>query len=145
MKDQTVNENQMAVLFVDDDPIAHTLIDEFLGGRTVFHAYSGEDAMVVVEQENPPIVITDIYMEQMDGIALTRRIKKFRNTVQVIVITGDSEMSNLLNALDAGANDFLVKPLEKNKLMHALNLTEAKILRWKEALKDLFVKQAGKE
>ena len=145
MKTPEINENQTAVLFVDDDPIAHTLIDEYLADRTVFHAYSAEDAMVVVEQENPPIVITDIYMDQMDGIALTRRIKKFRNTVQVIVITGDSEIHNLLNALDAGANDFLVKPLEKNKLMDALKLTEAKILRWKDALRDLFVKQAGKE
>ncbi|MBN2809001.1 MAG: response regulator [Deltaproteobacteria bacterium] len=132
---------KLSVLFVDDDPVAHLLIDDYLAGRKVHHAYSAEDALILVEKENIPIVITDIYMEKMDGIELTRKIKKNRSTHQVIIITGDSETINLLNALDAGANDFLVKPLKKEKLLEAVDSTEAKIQRWKDALKDLFSKK----
>ncbi|MCP3945170.1 MAG: response regulator [Desulfobacteraceae bacterium] len=139
--DQKDSKQQIPILFVDDDPLAHTLIDVHLEGRMVYHAYSAEDALTIMEKENIPIVIADIYMEEMDGIEFTRKIKKIQNTVQVIIITGDSETYNLVNALDAGANDFLVKPLIKEKLIEALEHTEAKIQRWKDALKDIFSKK----
>jgi CheY-like chemotaxis protein len=138
-------ETKMPILFVDDDPVAHALIEDYLGGRKVHHAYSAEDALILVENENISIVITDIYMEEMDGIELTKKIKKNRSTIQVIIITGDSETINLLNALDAGANDFLVKPLKKEKLIKAVKDTETKIQRWKDALKDLFSKKRGEK
>jgi CheY-like chemotaxis protein len=138
-------ETKMPILFVDDDPVAHALIEDYLGGRNVHHAYSAEDALILVENENISIVITDIYMEEMDGIELTKKIKKNRSTIQVIIITGDSETINLLNALDAGANDFLVKPLKKEKLIKAVKDTETKIQRWKDALKDLFSKKRGEK
>jgi len=138
-------ETKMPILFVDDDPVAHALIEDYLAGRKVHHAYSAEDALTLVENENISIVITDIYMEEMDGIELTRKIKKNRSTIQVIIITGDSETINLLNALDAGANDFLVKPLKKEKLINAVESTETKIQRWKDALKDLFSKKRERE
>lgn len=134
---------QIPILFVDDDPMVHTLMDDYLQGRPLHHAYSAEDALVIAEEENIPIIISDIYMEAMDGIELTRRIKKIRNTTQVIIMTGDGETNNLLNALDAGANDFLVKPIKKEKLMEAIESTEAKIQRWKDALKDLFIIKRG--
>jgi len=60
-------------------------------------------------------------------------------------VTGDNETVNLINALDAGANDFLVKPIKKEKLIEALESTEAKMQRWKDALKDLFSKKGGSE
>ena len=142
-KELNDSKKQMPILFVDDDPIAHTLMRECLKGRKVHYAYSAEDALAIMEEESIPIVITDIYMEEMDGIEFTRKVKKIRNTVQVIIITGYSETENLINALDAGANDFLVKPLKKDKLIEALESTEAKIVRWKDALKDLFSKKRG--
>lgn len=135
---------QLSLLFVDDDPVTHKLIDKYLAGRKVHHAYSAEDALKVLDKEDIPIIVTDIYMEEMDGIELTRRIKKIRNTVQVIIVTGDSETTSLVNALDVGANDFLVKPINKDSLIVALESAEAKIQRWKNALKDLFDKKRRK-
>ncbi|MCP3925588.1 MAG: response regulator [Desulfobacterales bacterium] len=134
-------KKHLPVLFVDDDSIAHDLIDHYLEGWKVHHSYSAEDALELMEKENISIVITDIFMEEMDGIDFTKKIKILRNTVQVIIITGDSNMNNLINALDVGANDFLVKPLKKETLLDALESTEAKIIRWKKALKDLFSKK----
>lgn len=134
-------EKQLSLLFVDDDEIAHTLIGDFLKGRELHHAYSAEEALNIIDDNNIHIVITDIIMDEMDGIALTRKIKQIRNTIQVIIITGDNETDNLINALDAGANDFLVKPLKKEDLMVALKSTEEKIMRWRNALRNLFVKK----
>jgi two-component system response regulator YesN len=140
-----VNEIKMPVLFVDDDAVAHELIDKYLEGRKVHHAYSAEDALLIADTENIPIVVTDIYMEEMDGIELTRKLKKNRCLIQVIVITGGSETMNLLNAMEAGANDFLVKPLTMTKLIEAVGGAEAKIGRWQGALRDIFSRKRGKE
>ncbi len=132
------NGIMMPVLFVDDDPVAHVLIDKYLEGRRVHHAYSAEDALLIADEENIPIVVADIYMEEMDGIELTRRLKKSSCLIQIIVITGDSETIDIINALEAGANDFLVKPLTMEKLVEAVANTEAKIERWQGALKYIF-------
>ncbi len=132
---------KLPILFVDDNPVAHKLVDTYLSGRQVLHAYSAEDGLVIAGEQGVPIVITDIHMDEMDGITFTKKLKKIRNTVQVIIVTGDSETTNLLNALDAGANDFQVKPLEKEKLIEAVQSAEAKIQRWKDALLDLFSKK----
>lgn len=61
-------KKHLPVLFVDDESMAHDVIDHHLEGWEVHHAYSAEDALEVMEKENISIVITDIFMEEMDGI-----------------------------------------------------------------------------
>jgi DNA-binding NtrC family response regulator len=132
----------LPILFVDDDSIAHKVIDRHLEGWDVHHVYSAEDALELMEKNDISIVITDIFMENIDGIELTKKIKMISSTIQVIIVTGASDTINLINALDVGANDFLIKPLQKEKLLEALEIAEAKIKRWKNALKDLFKKRS---
>ncbi len=131
-------KQHIPILFVDDDTIAHKLINKFLEDWPVHHAYSAEEALEITETEKNLIIITDIYMDGMNGIELTRKIKKSNQTAQIIVVTGGTETINLLNALDAGASDFLLKPIKKSKLIEVLESTEVKVKRWKETLKHIF-------
>lgn len=77
------------------------------------------------------VVVADLYMPGMDGLELLRRIKQANGIVQVIVITASERMEDLVSALEAGANDFLLKPLDKQALEDVLESALARIQRWK--------------
>jgi len=130
--------NQEPILVVDDDPVQHTLINSYLRHRQVSHAHSPGEALDILRQEDILVVIMDLYMPEMDGLELLRRIKRSNGIVQVIVITASEEMEDLLKALEAGANDFLLKPLDKQALDRALENALARISRWKSTLMELF-------
>jgi FixJ family two-component response regulator len=69
---------------------------------------------------------------------LLRRIKQSNGLVQVIVITASEQMEDLIGALEAGAHDFLLKPLERQDLEDALENALARLDRWKRTLMALF-------
>ena len=130
--------SQEPILVVDDDPVQHALIKNYLRHRRVSHAHSPGEALDILRQEDILVVIMDLYMPEMDGLELLRRIKRSNGIVQVIVITASEEMEDLLKALAAGANDFLLKPLDKQALDRALENALARISRWKSTLMELF-------
>lgn len=134
------NEN-FPILFVDDDPIAHKLMEVYLRNWKVYYAYSGEDALDILDKENVQVVITDINMPNMNGIDLLKKIKKKHGTVQVIILTGENQIEYLISALSQGANDFLLKPVSKEKIEEALEYTLQKIKRWKTVMKQIFIKK----
>lgn len=134
------SKQMFPILFVDDDILAHKMMEVFLKDWKVFYALSAEDALNIMDKENIQIVITDINMPEMNGIELMHRIKKKFGTTQIIIVTAEDDIEHLINALSAGANDFLLKPLTKDKIDSALENTVQKIARWKKAMKDLFDK-----
>ena len=77
-------------------------------------------------------------MPEMDGMEMLRRVKRHNGIVQVMVITASGETDDLLKALEARANDFLLKPLDKRSLEDALENALARITRWKSTLLELF-------
>ena len=104
------------------------------------YAFSAEDALEAIDKEDIQVVITDISMPGMNGIELLRRIKKRHGAVQVIMVTASEELADLTDALEAGANDFLLKPLQREDMEIALKNTFAKINRWKIMMKSLYEK-----
>lgn len=128
----------LPVLYVDDDPITHKFVQAYLSDWDMRSAMSGAEALEMLDKENIQIVITDIKMPGMDGIQLLREIKRVHGTVQVIMATSTSEIDHLIAALQAGANDFLTKPLSREDLEEALTNSLKKINRWKRAMRELF-------
>ena len=126
------------VLLVDDDPVQHALVGKYLQNRPVRHAYSASEALHILQQEDILLVILDLYMPEMDGMEMLRRVKRHNGIVQVMVVTASEEAEDLLRALEAGANDFLLKPLDKRSLEDALENALARINRWKCTLLELF-------
>lgn len=104
------------VLLVDDEKLERVLIRkgydwEGNGFEIVGEAGSGEEALEFFERKQPDIVLTDINMPYMDGLALTEKIKEHSPKCRVIIITGYREFEYARKALKLGVKDFILKPV----------------------------------
>ncbi len=97
-------------------------------GYQVFTAENGLDGLEIFDREQPPIVLTDIKMPGMDGIAVLKGIKERSPQTEVIVITGHGDMDLAIRALNLDATDFINKPIQRQVLEQALKNALA---RWR--------------
>lgn len=115
--------DRLSVLVVEDTlPMQKLIVSvlESLGVGHVYSADSGERGFEIFKRVNPDIVISDWHMVPMDGIALTREIRKNmlspNRMVPVVLVTGYSAIARVAEARDAGVTEFLVKPFSANDL-----------------------------
>jgi two-component system KDP operon response regulator KdpE len=106
------------VLIVDDEPQIARALGTVLSmqGYLVRTVDEGQTALSNVSEWRPELVITDLMMEQMDGIELCRRIRSASN-VPIIVLSGESEERSKVEALDSGADDYIMKPFGTDELL----------------------------
>ena len=102
------------VLLVDDDRSMGDMLVRALGkkGFVARHTSSGVEALQAIEKDSYDVVVTDLNMKGLDGIALCRRIVDSQPDVPVIVITAFGSMETAISAIRAGAYDFITKPFE---------------------------------
>lgn len=102
------------ILVVDDEPRLCAILQEFLElhGFTVQTAASGEEALERMEQTPPTVVLLDIQLCGMDGLATLKKIKAMPSNPTVIMMTGLEEEELMERALALGANDYVVKPFD---------------------------------
>ena len=110
-------------LIVEDNKFRQTVVGRVLaalGVREVRECDDGADALKVLKTFPADIVITDWAMEPLDGIELTHMIRNAADSVNpyipVIMLTAYSEMNRIVEARDAGVNEFVVKPISVNTL-----------------------------
>jgi len=110
------------VLVVDDEPEAVELLTEFLSskGYEVLTATSGEEALRRVKEDRPHLVLLDIQMPKMNGLEVLRRIREIDPEMGVIMATGVNEEDVGRKALELGAFDYIVKPLDMKYLEGSL-------------------------
>jgi YesN/AraC family two-component response regulator len=118
-----MNENTWKVLLIDDEEgirkvMSLTLTDT---GYQVFTAADGETGLRICLEKSPHIVVTDIRMPGMDGIEVLKRIKAGHPDREVIVITAFGELELAIRALQLNASDFIMKPINHNALLVALD------------------------
>ena len=106
------------VLVVDDDAsIRETLELHFRGaGHDVATAASAEDALSQLASVDPTLIVTDVRMGGMDGLALLETLRARRPDVDVVVMTAFEDMRTAIGAMKAGAFDYLVKPLDLDQI-----------------------------
>ena len=101
------------------------LLSKYLaaGNYEVTSASNAEDALGILHREGPPIVLSDWTMPGMDGIDLCRAIRASEaiGFVYIIIVTAQSDKQCVVEALDAGANDFLPKPFHHQELLARVN------------------------
>jgi len=117
------------ILLVDDEEgirkvLSISLTDD---GYEVFTAKSGKEALHVIREQQPPIVLTDIKMPGMDGIQLLKKIKAESPDTEVIMITGHGDMEKAIESLQFDATDFITKPILQEALQIALKRANEKI------------------
>ncbi|MCM2349507.1 MAG: response regulator [Bacteriovoracaceae bacterium] len=115
--------SELNVVVVDDSDFYRSIICKMLaeeGVNVVGEAASAEAALVVIKDKNPDIVITDIVMPEISGIELTEKISQNYPNISVIVISSLAQEHIVLEAIGAGASDFIAKPVQKQQLMDSL-------------------------
>jgi PAS domain S-box-containing protein len=116
----------MNVLFVDDERDSRELAGEFLSGRgaAVRTAGSAEEAMRLIKERAPDVIVSDLGMPKEDGLSLIRRIRKLPpaegGNAPAIAVTGLASRDDARRALAAGFQEHLPKPLRLDKLVDAL-------------------------
>lgn len=108
----------MKILLVDDDEVMRKLLKEVLAkeGYEVTLAESGEAAVRRIRSEVFPVIISDIRMMELDGMAVLREVKKAEKRSAVILMTGFGSMEGAIEAIQEGAFDYISKPFQMDEL-----------------------------
>jgi two-component system response regulator HydG len=128
----TAHRPRPRILVVDDEPSARGGLDKLLSqdGYTVRTAESGERALEIAADFSPDVVVTDLKMPGIDGVALLERLRKQDADLPVIVVTAFGEVGSAVAAMRAGAENFLTKPIDFDALAVSIQRAlEARALR----------------
>ncbi len=111
------------ILLVDDevnlvDPMSYTLSQK--GFDTVV-AYRGSEALKLIISEAPDLVLLDWSMPEMSGIDVLKDLRSKANSIPVLMITGKSAKEDIVEGLEAGADDYITKPFSWDELMARIN------------------------
>lgn len=117
-QEETVVSSRRTVLVVDDEPAMRTALSESLRrkGYLVTQATDGREALDRVVETHPWLVLTDMKMPRLGGIALVREIKKRTPGTHVVVMTAFGSVETAVEAIKLGASDFLLKPFAADAL-----------------------------
>src|SRR3972149_4562287 len=109
------------ILVVEDSPTQAKQIEETLGraGYASKLAYSGREALEILEKEKPLLVLADIVMPEMDGFELCKSMKarEALKSIPVILLTQLSDPREVVRGMECGADDFVVKPYNERALL----------------------------
>ncbi|MCC5602465.1 hybrid sensor histidine kinase/response regulator [Nostoc favosum] len=137
----TSEQRNQKILLVDDsaDSLRLLQVTLKLKGYNVIIADSGAEALVKIAESPPDLVLLDVVMPDMDGYEVTRQIKHNSNLpfIPILLVTG-SEKSSVVKGLDAGADEFICKPVDKKELLARVRA----LLRLKHSMDEqLFLSQ----
>lgn len=128
MKAQRLNNR---ILIADDERSSRFLLSQFLvkKGYEVFEAQDGEEALALVFEKSPNILLMDLSMPKKDGLEVAKELRTEGNfpLLYIILLTGHTAEEDVKRAMDAGANSFLPKPVELTELMNQIRLGMAEL------------------
>ncbi len=127
-------EQAPAILIVDDDPVNLQVLDNHLRLHkyAVRQAESGAEALkIMTEGFLPDLIVLDVMMPRMSGFELCMRLRESYPTSElpIILLTGKNQVQDLVNGFEAGANDYLTKPVSKKELLSRIQL-HLKVAQW---------------
>ena len=120
-----MSEKKAKILVADDEGGNLRLIEAILCplGYEVILASDGEDALTKVKETPPDVILLDTLMPKIDGFEVARRLKgdEATKTIPVVMMTAQSAVEDRLKALEAGADEFLAKPVDEAELRARVN------------------------
>ena len=114
---------EVKIVIVDDSDFSRSVINKMLteeGFQVVGEAASAEAALPLIKDKKPDIVITDIVMPNVSGIELAEKIGQSFPDIAVIMVSSLSQEHVVLDAIGAGASDFIAKPIQKQQLVDSV-------------------------
>jgi two-component system chemotaxis response regulator CheY len=114
------------ILIVDDAAFMRMMIKDILsknGFEVVAEAQDGAQAIEMYRDHHPDLVTMDITMPEMDGITALKEIRKIDSSAKVIMCSAMGQQAMVIDAIQAGAKDFIVKPFQADRVIEAINKT----------------------
>ncbi|GAC43139.1 response regulator [Paenibacillus popilliae] len=114
------------ILIVDDAAFMRMMIRDILtknGYDVVGEASDGAQAVEKYKEHKPDLITMDITMPEMDGIAALKEIRKLDPNVKVIMCSAMGQQAMVIDAIQAGAKDFIVKPFQADRVIEAIKKT----------------------
>lgn len=132
---------KLNLLIVDDDPvivrIVEHLVRQHVGEDFAVTCFADvREALVWIETNCCDILLSDIEMPGCDGLELHRRVKQRNPWTQTIFLTAHSSWDRITTAIEQGASDYLLKPVDRRELVTLLNQQRARFGRWHTATHD---------
>jgi DNA-binding response OmpR family regulator len=126
------SSKSLTILFVEDekelrDALVDAVGDEF---AKFIVAFNGDDGLKKFKKFKPDIVVTDIMMPISSGLEMAKEIKRISRETPVIVLSAFSERERLLRAIDAGVDKYLMKPIDMDELMLAIEYIASELLSY---------------
>lgn len=120
--------NKPLILVVEDDAPVRSLITTTLRAHDYrfLSAANGESAILEASSHNPDIMLLDLGLPDLDGVEVIHRVRTWSN-LPIIVISARSEDTDKIEALDAGADDYLTKPFSVEELLARLRITQRRL------------------
>lgn len=129
------------ILIVDDEPVACRTLEALLSpyGHSLQSVHSAKDALLQLGTGQPDLIITDVMMPIMDGFELCRQLKAHPDWryIPIIIVTALDDEGEMCRGFDAGADEFLTKPISKSALRARVRV----MLRIRQQYKDLLERQ----
>jgi CheY-like chemotaxis protein len=112
------------ILVVDDEPLVRDLLVQFLSlrGYRALGMKDGSDALSMVEQAPPDLILLDLFMPGMDGVEVLRQLRQREYTGGVIIITGSHDEESLDEAWAVGPQEVIGKPIDLEQLLTSIQL-----------------------
>ena len=119
----TEQTKKLSALVVEDEKVANELLSSTFNNffADVASSFNGEDALKLYKKNTPDVVFVDIIMEGMDGIELSRQIRKINPDQIIIVISASNDMEKISQSIEIGVNSFIQKPIDTKKIIDVLN------------------------
>jgi CheY-like chemotaxis protein len=109
------------ILIADDNPRGVELLEAYLASTDyeIRTATDGEETLRVVGEWRPDLILLDVMMPRVSGFEVCRRLRQDPQTadIQIIMVTALDQAADIERAVEAGANDFMTKPINKNELL----------------------------
>ncbi len=120
--------NNLLILVVEDDAPVRNLIGTTLKthGYDYITATNGENAVMQASSNNPNVVLLDLGLPDIDGVDVIKKIRTW-SEMPIIVISARAEDQDKIDALDAGADDYLTKPFSVQELLARIRVTERRL------------------
>lgn len=118
----------MRILLVDDSNTMRRIVQnqiKSVGNNEIIEAGNGEEGLALLASNMPvDLIVLDINMPVLDGMAMLRKVRaepKY-SSIKIVMVTSESEKTKVMDAIAAGANDYLVKPFTTENLLKKLGL-----------------------
>lgn len=114
----------MNIMSVDDSKAVHAFMKAIFDGSVhkLFHAYDGKQALELVKENTPDLILLDWEMPEMDGLTTLKALRQQGLTIPIVMVTSRNNVDQMISAMSEGADEYVMKPFTKELLFDKLSM-----------------------